>query len=146
MMQDLFVKPGSLERPGSGEDTTRKQPTGTSYQGRNKAPVTSTAATPHPVLWVRVGSTRKGKSQTLSDGLKELKKKQKWVGEMCIKSLKSSSRCAINSMWLRFPKLSVALPTKQFRQLSFARPDTMHTVAVMLLCHVHDHRRLISWH
>lgn len=33
MMQDVFVKPGSLERPGSGEDTARRWPTGTSYQG-----------------------------------------------------------------------------------------------------------------
>lgn len=57
MMQDVFVKPGSLERKGSGEETVRRRPTGTSYQGRNKA--TSTPATPHPVLWVRVGSTEK---------------------------------------------------------------------------------------
>lgn len=53
MMQDVFVKPGSLERPGSGEDTARRRPTGTSYQVGSKAPTTattSTAATPHPVV------------------------------------------------------------------------------------------------
>lgn len=52
MMQDVFVKPGSQERLGSGEDTARRQPTGTSYQEGNKAPTTatnSTAATPHLV-------------------------------------------------------------------------------------------------
>lgn len=53
MMQDVFVKPGSLERPGSGEDTARRRPTGTSYQEGNKAPstaTTSTTATPHLVV------------------------------------------------------------------------------------------------
>lgn len=73
MMQDVFVKPCSLERPGSGEDTARRRPTGTSYQGGSKAPTTastSTAATPH--LLVR--GTKKGSSTTVLNGLKELKK------------------------------------------------------------------------
>lgn len=45
MMQEVFVKPGSPERPGSGEDTARWRPTGTSYQEGNKAPTTATNST-----------------------------------------------------------------------------------------------------
>lgn len=81
MMQDVFVKPGPLERPGSGEDAARRRPTGTSYQEGTKAPTTtnSTATTPHLVAWVRVRSVKKGSSTTVLNGLKELEKKHKWV-------------------------------------------------------------------
>lgn len=89
MMQDVFVKPGSPERPDSGEDTARRRSTGASYQGGNTA---SRQQQQH-----RASANAVAREKRQITGLKERKEKQMWVREMSITGLEMHSE-AINSV------------------------------------------------
>lgn len=94
MMQDVFVKPGSPERPDSGEDTARRRSTGASYQGGNKASRQQHHDHTSPKA---VAKKEKKKKEKANHRSKETKEKQMWVRDMSITGSEMPSK-AINSV------------------------------------------------